>query len=455
MHPILLKGTPHGENEKQKDNRMTNVGILNIGDELLIGQVVNTNASRMAQMLTLANMSVCTIEVVGDERVAIEHALRQMLTCCNVVLITGGLGPTKDDITKIVLCDYFHSELYENEIALHNVERIFARRGFPMTETNRRQALVPRCCTVLNNDVGTAPCMWFDIDDGKLGSQAVIAMPGVPHEMEYLMRERVLPQLQKRFSAEYCLHQTLLLHGVGESFLSDRLEPWELSLPQHIHLAYLPQAGLLRLRISAEGMDTTWTESEMERHLVELQSQVADYLVCVGYETVESYVADRMRSLGLTLAVAESCTGGTIAQMLTAQAGCSEYFVGGVVAYSNGVKHEVLGVERDTLLTHGAVSKETAIQMANGVRQKLHADYGLATTGVAGPGGGTPDKPVGTVWIALSSVAGTEACLLHLGNHRQHNIQHAATAVLAWLASTLRDVPQECNARRSLSEDNI
>ncbi len=399
-----------------------NITIINIGDELLIGQVVNTNASTMSRMLTAAGMDVLKTMVVGDERQAIWKAVDEAMHSSDAVLVTGGLGPTKDDITKKLLCEYFNSELVESAMALDNVRRIFESRGYELTPVNRAQAIVPKCCEVLNNDLGTAPCMWFS-NEGKI----LVSLPGVPFEMEWLMRNRVIPKLQETFKTDIIITKNILVQGIGESFLSDLIEPWELSLPENIKLAYLPVAGLTKLRLTVHGS----YDPSILKGLYDLAGQ---YIVGEDCETLDELVHKTLTGRGLTLATAESCTGGNIARLLTAQAGASAYFKGGVVAYSNEVKECALGVRHSTLETHGAVSEETVREMAEGVRQRLGADLAIATTGIAGPDGGTKEKPVGTVWIAVADKTHTEAKLLQFGaNRRQQNIDRSTNQAYAML----------------------
>ena len=399
-----------------------NVTIINIGDELLIGQVVNTNASTMSRLLTAAGMEVRKTMVVGDIYKDIWDAVDEAMRESDAVLVTGGLGPTKDDITKKLLSEYFGSELIENNMALENVERIFKSRGYEVTPVNRAQALVPKCCEVLNNDLGTAPCMWFS-HKGRV----LVSLPGVPFEMEWLMRNRVLPKLQETFKTDIIVTKNILTQGIGESFLSDLIEPWELSLPENIKLAYLPVAGLTKLRLTVHGS----YDPSILKGLYDLAGQ---YIVGEDCETLDELVHKTLTGRGLTLATAESCTGGNIARLLTAQAGASAYFKGGVVAYSNEVKENALGVKHSTLETHGAVSEETVREMVEGVRERLGADLAIATTGIAGPDGGTKEKPVGTVWIAVANATHTEAKLLQFGaNRRQQNIDRSTNQAFAML----------------------
>ena len=411
------------------------ISILNIGDELLIGQVVNTNAAKMSRMLTQAGMAVSGVFTIGDNAEDIRNYLQHCLNTSDAVLITGGLGPTKDDITKKTLCDFFHSELYENEVALENVRRIVAAHGRELTEINRLQAWVPRCCTMVNNVLGTAPCMWFETDDQP--SKVVVSLPGVPFEMINLMETEIVPRLKEHFKVGAIVNKNILLQGIGESFLSDLIEPWELALPENIRLAYLPQPGLMKLRLTARGNDSAKLQSQINEAVAGLYPIAGQYIVGEDAESLPELVARMMAATGATLATAESCTGGTIASKLTALAGASEYFRGGVVAYSNEVKECALGVNHETLVQHGAVSEETVKEMVSGVRERLGADYAVATTGVAGPGGGTPEKPVGTVWIAVTSKDATHTELLHLTGRREQIIERTCNAVFAALIRML------------------
>jgi nicotinamide-nucleotide amidase len=383
----------------------------------------------MSRLLTAAGMDVRKTMVVGDERQAIWNAVYEAMHTSDAVLVTGGLGPTKDDITKKLLCEYFGSELVENQMALDNVKRIFESRGYDLTPVNRAQALVPKCCEVLNNDLGTAPCMWFP------GKTVLVSLPGVPFEMEWLMRNRVIPKLQETFHTDLIVTKNILVQGIGESFLSDLIEPWELSLPENVKLAYLPVAGLTKLRLTVHGN----YDPAILKGLYDLAGK---YIVGEDCETLDELVHKTLTKRGLTLATAESCTGGNIARLLTAQPGASSYFRGGIIAYSNEVKECALGVKHSTLEAHGAVSEETVREMAEGVRTRLGADLAIATTGIAGPDGGTPDKPVGTVWIAVADATHTEAKLLQFGaNRRQQNIDRSTNQAYAMLIRLICQKP--------------
>ncbi len=413
-----------------------NVSIINIGDELLIGQVVNTNASSMSRQLIAAGMDVREVVTIADNGEAIRSTLDRCLTHSDVVLLTGGLGPTKDDITKNTLCEYFNSELVENAEALANVKRLFEEKGYPLTEVNRHQAWVPRCCTVVNNILGTAPCMWFEIAETH---QVVVSMPGVPFEMNNLMESEVVPRLRQYFHTDFILNKNILVQGIGESFLSDRIEQWELSLPSNIRLAYLPEAGMVKLRLTARGSDKNILQEQINQAVETLYPLIDQYIAGEDLENLAALVAQQMTANRYTLATAESCTGGTLAARLTALPGASIYFKGGIVAYSNAVKESLLGVSHATLEAHGAVSEETVRQMAEGARHRLGTDYALATSGIAGPTVGTADKPVGTVWIAAASPKRTMTICKHFGNDRLRTIDRTTNEAYSMLIKLMRE----------------
>ena len=410
-----------------------NATILNIGDELLIGQVTNTNAVEISRLLTANGYSVAGTYTIGDRAEAIREYLPHCIERSDIVIITGGLGPTKDDITKKTLCEYFGSELYENEEVLNNIKIIFEKRGYELTELNRQQSWVPRCCEVLNNPIGTAPGMWFE-QNGKV----IVSLPGVPFEMRKLMEE-VIYRLKKHFNTEHIINKNIITQGIGESFLSDKIEAWELALPKNIRLAYLPQAGMVKLRLTGHGSDEAALQKEIDNAVAGLKQIAGEFIMGEDAETLPEIVARTMKQAGKTLAAAESCTGGSIAAQLTRLAGASEYFAGSVTAYSNDVKKKVLGVSEETLAKHGAVSRETVYEMATGVRQKLGTDYAVATTGIAGPGGGTAEKPVGTVWVGLSSEKQTMTKLLHFGDRREQNIERTSNAVFSMLIKMVKE----------------
>ena len=375
-----------------------NAYLINIGDELLIGQVVNTNASWMASELEKNNIHVARIVTIADDFNDITKTLSDALAHAEVVIMTGGLGPTKDDITKTALCDYFDMQLVMHEPSLANVTDFFTKRGLQISAINQMQGLVPDGCEPLLNKVGTAPGMWFE-RDGKI----VVSLPGVPFEMQWLMSEYVLPKLQQRLGTEAILHKTVLTCGIGESFLADTIEAWELALPTNFRLAYLPEAGKVRLRLSAHGDDKLLLQQQMDEQLAKLIPLIDTYIYGYDDETFASVIGKLLIERGATLATAESCTGGHLGHRITEVAGASAYYLGGVVAYSNDIKEQLLGVHTDTLTQYGAVSAQTAEAMAIGCRKLFQTDYAIATTGISGPTGGTEEKPLGTVWIAIAS----------------------------------------------------
>ena len=388
--------------------------IINIGDELLIGQVVNTNASWMAEELNKRNIKVTNISVISDGADDIRTQLDRSLSEADVVLITGGLGPTKDDITKTVLCNYFDDTLVRHQPTYDQVQRFFDRRGLPFTEINQAQALVPSRCKVILNEVGTAPCMVFTIPQATFkqpspkktdtsAEKIVISMPGVPFEMKWLMQNSVLPLLEERLGSQAIVHKTILTFGIGESFLADKIADWEDALPAHIKLAYLPEAGKVRLRLSAYGADKAQLEQEVAE-LIEMLKLIIDANI-YGYddETISSVIGKLLNQKGATVATAESCTGGLIGNMITEVSGSSAYYKGGIIAYSNELKERLLGVRHETLEQYGAVSEETAIEMARGCLAVTGADYAIATTGISGPTGATEEKPLGLVYVAIAS----------------------------------------------------
>lgn len=405
--------------------------IITIGDELLIGQVIDTNSAWMAGQLNSIGIKVHQITSVSDQREHILQALKEASARVELIIMTGGLGPTKDDITKKTLCEYFDAPLEIHNETLEHVTRIFRSYGLPLTELNRLQAMVPKGCTVLKNKNGTAPGMWFEFQ-GKI----YISMPGVPFEMKGLMNDEVMPRLQGQ-SKQRIIHRTILTQGEGESLLAARIESWENNLPGFIKLAYLPQPGIVRLRLTASGTDEEILRKALVKAEEELMPLAGELIFGYGEETMAEVVGKLLKAKGLTLATAESCTGGQIAQMITSVAGSSDYFKGAVVAYSNEVKENILGVNHQTLLDHGAVSEATVIEMAVGVKNRLSTDYAIAVSGIAGPSGGTEEKPVGTTWIAISTPSGTRARHFRFGEHRERNIQRAALTALSLLRKEL------------------
>jgi nicotinamide-nucleotide amidase len=408
--------------------------IITIGDELLIGQVVDTNSAWMAEQLNLLGINVHQITSISDNR---EHILTTLLEAskrADVLLITGGLGPTNDDITKETLCEYFDSPLVFNKEAYQQIEQLFSQRGFPVTALNDMQAMLPECCTPLPNSGGTAPGMWFEKDN-----TIYISMPGVPFEMKSIMTREVLPRLAS-FSHETIVHKTILTQGVGESFLAATISEWENKLSENIKLAYLPQPGLVRLRLTASGKNSEKLKTELELVTSELVRLIPEHIFGYNDDTLEELIGKQLRANNLTLATAESCTGGYIAHLITGVSGSSDYFKGSIVAYSNEIKEKILGVRQETLITYGAVSEATVKEMAEGARKMLGTDCAIAVSGIAGPLGGTDEKPVGTTWIAISSPAGLVAEKFLLGEHRGRNIRKAAITALNMLRKELNKI---------------
>ena len=415
--------------------------IINIGDELLIGQVVNTNASWMAEELNKRNIKVTNISVISDGADDIRTQLDRSLSEADVVLITGGLGPTKDDITKSVLCNYFDDTLVRHQPTYDNVKKFFDRRGLPFTEINQAQALVPSKCKVILNEVGTAPCMVFTIPQATFkqpspkktdtsAEKIVISMPGVPFEMKWLMQNSVLPLLEDRLGSQAIVHKTILTFGIGESFLADKIADWEDALPAYIKLAYLPEAGKVRLRLSAYGADKAQLEQEVAERIEMLKLIIGDNIYGYDDETISSVIGKLLNQKGATVATAESCTGGLIGNMITEVSGSSVYYKGGIIAYSNELKERLLGVRHETLEQYGAVSEETAIEMARGCLAVTGADYAIATTGISGPTGATEEKPLGLVYVAVA-LRNEEVCNRYVfTTTRQQHQQRTANQAL-------------------------
>jgi nicotinamide-nucleotide amidase len=399
--------------------------LITIGDELLIGQVVDTNSAWMAQALNEAGILVKQRVSVGDNAEDIVHALDEASTQSSIILITGGLGPTADDITKPVLCRYFGGEMVVDEGALENVRSIFRRLNRPLIERNLKQAEVPSTCTVIQNKRGTAPGMWFE-KNGKV----FVSMPGVPHEMKGMMTDYVVPALQAHFQTPFIVHRTLLTAGVGESFLADMIQQWEEQLPPHMKLAYLPNYGMVRLRITAIGGDAVSLASGVDTQFEQLKTLVKDYMVTDRDEPMELVVGRLLKTRGKTMSTAESCTGGYIAHLITTHTGSSDYFVGSVVSYDNKVKEGLLGVMPETLQAHGAVSEAVVKEMVAGVMKQVKTDYAIAVSGIMGPGGGSDEKPVGTVWMAAGSERQIITQHMHFRFDRRRNIELTATNAL-------------------------
>ncbi|MBN8788936.1 MAG: competence/damage-inducible protein A [Terrimonas sp.] len=402
--------------------------IITIGDELLIGQVVDTNSAWIAQELNKAGIWLRRRISVGDSKEEIVNALNTEMKDAAIVLITGGLGPTADDITKPVLAEYFGGKLVVDKGALENVQQIFARLNRPMIERNMKQAEVPDVCTVIPNKRGTAPGMWFE-KDGNI----IVSMPGVPHEMKGMMTDYVIPRLQQYFTFPFIDHRTLLTAGIGESFIAEKIQDWENTLPSNFKLAYLPNYGMVRLRITGSDSNNEKLQQQLNASFNALKTYVKEWLVVDEDIPLAKVIGKLLNEKKATVSTAESCTGGYIAHLITSFAGSSDYFKGSVVSYANEVKENVLHVKQEILLTDGAVSEATVRQMITGVMAAMHTDYAVATSGIMGPGGGTPDKPVGTVWIAAGSRNRIIAEKFHFRYDRERNIEMAAIYALNML----------------------
>ncbi len=403
-------------------NQQVFASIITIGDELLIGQTIDTNSAWMAQELNKIGIWVHRRVAVGDVWEDIIKALDEEIRLSHVILITGGLGPTADDITKPLLCQYFGGRMVVNEDALANVKNIFENiLKRPMLERNLKQAEVPDVCQVILNKRGTAPGMWFE-KEGKI----FVSMPGVPHEMKGMMANSVLPGLKDRFQLPPIIHRTLLTAGIGESFLAERINDFEAQLPSNIKLAYLPNYGMVKLRLSARGRSEKLM-AELEAEFDMLKSKVADVMVVDEDLSMQQVIGRMLNQHHKTLGIAESCTGGYISHLVTSVPGSSSYFKGSVVSYANEVKQDVLHVDPKLIETFGAVSKETAAQLVKGTLKLLKTDYVLVTTGIMGPEGGTPEKPVGTVWVGVGCAEKTETHHFHFRFDRLRNIELAGT----------------------------
>ncbi|AUD01648.1 competence/damage-inducible protein A [Spirosoma pollinicola] len=406
--------------------------VITIGDEILFGQITDTNTAWIGTELTNIGVRVVRKTSVGDQQDAILQSLQEAHQRADIIIITGGLGPTKDDITKKTLCTYFGVGMVRNEIALALVTGFFEKRGREMTDLNRGQADLPANATYMQNDWGTAPGMWFE-HEGRV----YVSLPGVPFEMKHLMSNRILPKLTEHFKTPIIKHKMIRTVGIGESFLAERIEAWEDALPDHIKLAYLPSFGGVKLRLTATGDDNALLDQELAEQVAKVMPLIEKNVYGFDSDEIENVVGKLLVEKNLTLSVAESCTGGYVSAQITKVPGSSAYFWGSVVSYSNSVKISQLGVQPETLDQFGAVSEETIRQMAEGVRKTLGTNVGIATSGIAGPGGGTPEKPVGTIWIACATDQRTVTRLLKLGQYRDQNIQLTTMYVLNMLREEL------------------
>lgn len=408
--------------------RQTFASIITIGDELLIGQVIDTNSAWMAQELNKAGIWVKRRVAVGDSWDEIWQALDEESKHADIILITGGLGPTADDITKPLLCKYFGGKMVTDQKVLEHVKYLFEKvfkRPPPILDRNLKQADVPDTCTVLHNERGTAPGMWFE-KDGKV----YVSMPGVPHEMKGIMASMVLPRLQQHFTMSAIVSRTLLTFGIGESFLAERIKDFEEALPANIKLAYLPNYGMVRLRLTGTADNTAVITASIETQFDTLKKLLPDVIVTDEDEPMEKVVGKLLKARNKTMATAESCTGGYIAHRITANAGSSEYFKGSIVSYANEVKEYLLGVPHDYFTTVGAVSEEVVKGMVTGVLNEIKADYAIAVSGIMGPGGATPEKPVGMVWVAVGNKEKITTQLFNFRFDRMRNIEITAMNAL-------------------------
>ena len=405
--------------------------IITIGDELLIGQVVDTNSAWIGRELNNVGVEVLRVTSVRDRQNEIVDALESAMKRVDLVIVTGGLGPTKDDITKKVLCDYFDTKLIFNDAVYANIKRILGNR-ISMNDLNKSQAMVPEKCTVINNRVGTAPICWFEANN-----KILVSLPGVPQEMTTVMSEEILPRLKNIASLGNIIHRTFLVKNLPESILAEKIASWEGQLPDSIKLAYLPKLGIVLLRLTARGTDENVLSDLLNEESLKLKSILGKDLLIDSDSPLEIILGDKLKNLGLSIATAESCTGGSIAARITSIPGCSEYYKGGIVAYSNQVKIDLLEVSPAILSAKGAVSEETVIAMAKGVMKQLNVDCAIATSGIAGPDGGTVDKPVGTIWIAACYKEKQLTLKQEINRGRAMNVERAANNALLLMLELL------------------
>ncbi|MEI6123353.1 MAG: competence/damage-inducible protein A [Bacteroidota bacterium] len=406
--------------------------IISIGDELLIGQIVNTNASFIATELNLAGIIVKRIIMIGDTRDEILAALNHASEYAELVILTGGLGPTNDDITKNTLCEYFNSHLVLDQKSLDDITSLFEIRGFSVTERNRMQAELPHNCRIIRNPVGTAPGMWF-----KKNHVQYISIPGVPFEMKKMLLDEIMPELKKSSAPNAIFHKTVYTIGMGESALADRIKNWEEQLLGHIKLAYLPEPGIVKLRLSNYTSDIGNPEEQIETEIRKLQLLIPELIFGYNKDTIQEVVGRLLKENEKSVSTAESCTGGYVAHLFTSVPGSSNYYKGTIVAYDNSVKINCLGIDPNLIQLHGAVSEEVVTAMARQVKQFLNSDYAIATSGIAGPDGGTLDKPVGTTWIAIATPEKIFAQKFLFGLNRERNIRQAALHALNLLRKEL------------------
>ena len=406
---------------------------ISIGDELLIGQVINTNAAWLGEHLSEAGFHLDSSLTIGDSENAILNAFDACMDA-DLVLVTGGLGPTADDITKPTVCKFFDTELEFCQAAYDNLVSLFERRGFKMSERNRGQAMLPKACKYIPNTYGTAPCMWLE----KNGV-AFVFMPGVPFEMKGIFTDELLPRIKEHFQAIPYEKRVIMTTGIGESFLADKIKDWEDALPDFLSLAYLPQYGMVRLRLSGRHEDARLLHETLDREVAKLVDLISEYIFSMQDQPIERTVFDLLNSKGMTFASAESCTGGNIAHVITLIPGSSEVFKGTAVTYATPMKTKVLGVPAEMIEEQGVVSQEVVESMASGVRDLMEADFGVATTGIAGPSGGTEENPVGTVWIGVASAKGVVSKRFNFGKDRENVINRATIAAYEMLRQQIID----------------
>lgn len=414
--------------------RIIKAEILTIGDELLYGQITDTNAQWMSAALSDAGIRVIRKTTVGDQEDEILTVFKEAERRVDIVLISGGLGPTNDDLTKPCLAKYFNCEVRIHEEALAEVTEFFKSRGRELTEINRLQAALPVCCEKITNKIGTAPGMWFHRD-----KKVFVSMPGVPHEMKMMMTDLIIPKLKQTFSTPVIYHKIIRTVGLGESFLAEKIADWESALPSHIKLAYLPSLGEVKLRLTCHGESLSMLEKEASGLCEKLNERIGQFIYGYGNDPLEVVIGNILRQKNITLAAAESCTGGYFSHQITSVPGSSDYFKGSIVPYANEIKTNLLGVKNETINKFGTVSEQTIIEMASYVRAKFNTDIGVATSGIAGPDGGSPEKPVGTVWIAYTDQHQTITKKLQLSKDRLINIKLTSIAVLNLVRISLQN----------------
>jgi nicotinamide-nucleotide amidase len=406
--------------------------LISIGDEILYGQTLDTNSHFISAELDKLGIRVKRKVTVADNREAMMRAFKEAESNADIILITGGLGPTKDDLTKPLLAEYFNSGMKLHEDILEDLRKRFAKRGRELNELNKGQAELPEKCKPIENKYGTAPGMWFE-HEGKV----FISMPGVPKEMKYMMEDTIIPKFKELYKTPVLIHKMVKTVGIPESILAERLENWENNLPQEIKLAYLPGLNQVKLRLTASGENEKHLQSLINQEVDKLYEIVGKYIYGTDETNLPAKIGELLKDKGLTIAVAESCTGGYIAHLFTSNAGSSEYYRGGINPYHNDLKINILGVKKETIEQHGAVSEETVIEMAERVRELFGADIGISTSGIAGPGGATKEKPVGTTWVALADGENTQTKLYHFQFDRESNIEITSNSLLNLVRQTL------------------